>query len=282
MASSTLSPPLSTLVPTQRTRAKRAERSADLLEAASHTSDEVEHRRLLDEVVLLNMGVANALAARYNHRGVSLEDLRQVAYVALVKSAHGFDCTSGHEFLSYAVPTIRGELKRHFRDHGWAVRPPRRIQELQSRIAAADGELCAALGRSPRASEIADHLSVDLDDVVEALSADGCFTPASLDRPVGPDGGTTMGELLGDPDQGQDAAEARVLLGPAVRTLGERDRRILMLRFFRGWTQQEIAEDIGVTQMQVSRLLSRILRELREELSEQDGISPDGRPTPRG
>jgi RNA polymerase sigma-B factor len=283
MVSSTLSPPLPpTQVPGQRGRVQRADRTAEIFDSAARTVDETEHRRLIDEVVVLNMGVANSIAGRYNHRGVSLDDLRQVAYVALVKAAHGYDCTSGHEFLSYAVPTIRGELKRHFRDHGWTVRPPRRIQELQSRIATAEGELSAALGRSPRPSEVADHLAADLDDVLEALSADGCFTPSSLDRPVGLDGNTTMGELIGSDDPGRDAAEARTVLGPAVRRLGQRDRRILMLRFFRGWTQQEIAQDIGVTQMQVSRLLSRILGELREELSEQDDISPNGSSTARG
>jgi RNA polymerase sigma-B factor len=247
-------------------RTTRAEHTAQLLAAASATSDDAERHRLFDEAVMLNMGVANALAARYRHRGVSIEDLRQVAYLALVKAARGFDSASGHEFLSYAVPTIRGEIKRHFRDHGWSVRPPRRIQELQGRIAIADGELSAALGRSPRPVEVADHLGTSLDDVLEALAADGCFTPTSLDRPVGINGETSIGEMLGDEDHGRDAAEARLMLGPAVRSLGDRDRRILMLRFFRGWTQQEIAEDIGVTQMQVSRLLSRILDDLRQEL----------------
>jgi RNA polymerase sigma-B factor len=251
----------------QRTdRPTRAEDTARLLAAASGTIDAAERHRLLDEVVLLNMGVANALAARYRHRGVSIEDLRQVAYMALVKAAQGFDSANGHEFLSYAVPTIRGEIKRHFRDHGWSVRPPRRIQELQGRIATADCELSAELGRSPRPAEVADHLDAPLDDVLEALAANGCFTPTSLDRPVGIDGVTSIGEMLGDEDRGRDAAEARLVLGPVVRNLSERDRRILMLRFFRGWTQQEIAEDIGVTQMQVSRLLSRILTDLRREL----------------
>jgi RNA polymerase sigma-B factor len=252
--------------PRREGRVDRAERTAQLLAATGRTDDERERRRLLDEVVLLNMGVANALAARYRHRGVSIEDLRQVAYVALVKAAHGFDITRGHEFLSYAVPTIRGEIKRHFRDHGWSVRPPRRIQELQGRIATADSVLSAALGRSPRPAEVADHLGAPLDDVLEALAADGCFTPTSLDRPVGVDGETSIGEMLGDDDDARDAAEARLMLGPVVRRLTDRDRRILTLRFFRGWTQQEIAEDIGVTQMQVSRLLSRILADLRQEL----------------
>jgi RNA polymerase sigma-B factor len=255
------------------TRTDRASLTSRLLtdaDLAARTGDDEERAHLLEEVVILNMGVANAVATRYMKRGISLDDLKQVAYVALVKAARGFDAHCGHEFLSYAVPTIRGEIKRHFRDQGWTVRPPRRIQELQIRIATADNELAAKLGRSPRPSELCEHLDVDLDDVIEALSADGCFTPTSLDRPVGVDGDATVGDMLGETDRGRDAAEARVVLRPVVRRLTDRQRRILMLRFFRGWTQQEIAEDIGVTQMQVSRLLSQIMTELRDQLEESD------------
>jgi RNA polymerase sigma-B factor len=251
-------------------RAERADRTEDLLRAAAETDDELERRRLLDEVVVLNMGVANALAARYRSRGIAEEDLKQVAYLALVKAAQGFDCSAGSDFLSYSVPTIRGEIKRHFRDCGWAVRPPRRIQELQSRIAAADTDLSFTLGRSPRPSEIAAYLDESLDDVTEALASDGCFSPTSLDRPVNDEPGTSIGDLMGYVDTGQSAAEARVVLAPVVRRLKERDRRILLLRFFRGWTQAEIAADIGVTLMQVSRLLSRILYDLRQDIG--DGI----------
>ena len=239
-----------------------------LLERAARTEDETERGRLLDEVVVLNMCVASSIALRYRSRGIAVEDLEQVAHLALVRASRGYDASTGHDFLSYAVPTIRGEVKRHFRDHGWTVRPPRRVQELQARISSAESELSFALGRSPRPSELAEHLDESLDAVTEALASDGCFTPASLDRPVGPEGDTTLGELLGDSDSGQGAAEARVVLAPLVRKLSARDRRILELRFFSGWTQQEIAEDIGVTQMQVSRLLSRILGDLRDELAE--------------
>jgi RNA polymerase sigma-B factor len=249
-------------------RAERADRTEELLRRAAGTSDELERRRLLDEVVVLNMGVANALAARYRSRGIAEDDLKQVAYLALVKAAQGFDYASGNDFLSYSVPTIRGEIKRHFRDCGWTVRPPRRIQELQSRIATADTDLSFSLGRSPRPSEIAAYLDESLEEVTEALASDGCFSPASLDRPVDDDAGISIGDLMGFDDAGQSAAEARVALAPAVRQLKERDRRILLLRFFHGWTQAEIASDIGVTQMQVSRLLSRILSDLRRDLGE--------------
>ena len=191
----------------------------------------------------------------------------QAAYVGLVKAALGFDPSFGRDFLSYAVPTVTGEVKRYFRDYGWTVRPPRRVQELQSQISRVSSELSHTLHRSPRPSEVAEFLSVDVDSVIEALAADGCFTPASLDVRVGEDGSTSLGELIGEEDSELGRAETRILLAPAVRRLAPRDRRILELRFFRGWTQEQIAGDIGVTQMQVSRLLGRILVDLRAELS---------------
>ncbi len=247
----------------------RSQMTAELLEQAAETTDEVERRRLLDEVVVLNMGVAESVAARYRARGIPEEDLQQVAFLALTKATRRYDqAAAGGDFLSYAVPTMRGEVRRYFRDQGWTVRPTRRIQELQAAVFAAGEELSATLGRSPRPTEIAAHLEEAIEDVNEALATDGCFQPVSLDRPVqGGDGSTTaLGELLGHDESGWSEVEARVSLGPAVRRLGARDRRILQLRFFEGWTQAQIAEDIGVTQMQVSRLLSRIMRDLREDL----------------
>ena len=252
-------------------RQERSDRTAELLERACTTTCPDERERLLESVVVLNMSVARAVARRFRNKGVPQEDLEQVAFLALTRAARHFDQSLRHDFLSYAVPTIRGELKKHFRDHGWTVRPPRRIQELQGRIMGARGALTQQLGRSPRPSEIARELGEDLDQVLEALSTDGCFAPASLDRPVGEDTGTTLGELVTDEDRGQRAAEARVVLAPLVRRLAERDRRILNMRFFEDLTQQEIADRIGVTQMQVSRLLSRILADLHEDLSGADG-----------
>jgi RNA polymerase sigma-B factor len=257
--------------PTVSARQERSDRTAELLERACTTPCPEERERLLESVVVLNMGVARAVARRFRNKGVPNEDLEQVAFLALTRAARHFDQSLRHDFLSYAVPTIRGELKKHFRDHGWTVRPPRRIQDLQGRIMSARAVLTQRLGRSPRPSEIASELDEDLDQVLEALSTDGCFAPASLDRPVGEDTGTTLGELVSDEDRGQRAAEARVVLGPLVRRLAERDRRILNMRFFEDLTQQEIADRIGVTQMQVSRLLSRILADLHEDLAEADG-----------
>lgn len=224
-----------------------------------------DSRRLTDQLIEANAGVARSMASRYRNRGIDLDDLEQVALLGLTKAAQRFDPDAGHDFLSYAVPTIRGELRRHFRDSGWMVRPPRRVQELQARISRAQHELEPRLGRSPRPSEVAAHLGEELDAVVEALTADGCFMPTSLDGPVG-DGTSSLGDLLGQQDRAIESAEARVVLAPVVRRLSERDRRILQLRFVEERTQQEIAEAVGLTQAQVSRVLTRILGNLRVDL----------------
>jgi RNA polymerase sigma-B factor len=255
---------------TSMSRRQRRDRTARALSAVAETSSERRRQELLDYVVRINMGVARTVAGRYFHRGIDEDDLVQVAYMALTRAARDFDAGRHQDFLSYAVPTIRGELKKHFRDQGWMVRPPRRVQEAQARITRAEGTLSQELGRPVRPSELAAHLDLDLDDVIEALAADGCFAPSSLDRPIvtsGEPGGVSLVDLLGGTDQSTPAAEARVMLAPVVRQLKPRDRRIVYLRFFEQRSQQEIADEIGVTQMQVSRLLARILRDLRRELT---------------
>lgn len=244
----------------------RDSRTRELFALAAGTKSTSRRDELLEQVIVLHLDLAHSEAARYRSRGIPLDDLRQVAALALTKAARGYDVTTGHEFLAYAIPTIRGELRKHFRDHGWMIRPPRRVQELQARINVADGELSARLGRSPTPREIARHLDEDLDSVTEALASDGCFLPTSLDHPTGSDGGSTLGDLLTGSDTDQHACEARLLLGPAISNLGRRDRHILLMRFFEGLTQREIAERIGVTQMQVSRLLTRILGQLRSDM----------------
>ena len=222
---------------------------------------------LEEKAIRLTMPLALSLARRYAGRGLNTEDLEQVALLGLVKAVRGFDPARGREFLAYAVPTIRGEVRRHFRDAGWTVRPPRRIQELQSRLWAAEAELTQTLHRSPTAAEIAEELGVPEEDVIEALSSDGCFAPSSLDAPAADSDSGSLSERLGGLDPEFDRSEARVMLAKAVRSLGERDRLIVQLRFFEGKTQQEIGEEVGVTQMQISRLLSRILAELRESIT---------------
>jgi RNA polymerase sigma-B factor len=241
--------------------------SSRLLEQAARETDPVERKRLQDEVVVLHMGLARAIAARYRGRGIADDDLTQAASMALLKAARNFDPTRGVEFLSYAVVTMKGEVKRQFRDYGWMVRPPRSIQKLQSDVSRADSELTHRLGRSPKVSEVAAYLDVAEEEVLEALSADGCFTPTSLDTPVGSEGSGVLGELIPGDDSAMSEAEARVMLTPAVRALPEREREVLYLRFFKQQTQAQIAEEIGVTQMQVSRILSRVLVKLRGQLA---------------
>lgn len=245
-------------------RAVRTDSIVDGLRDALLESDAHELTRQLIET---NAAVARTMASRYRNRGIDLDDLEQVALLGLTKAAQRFDPAAGHDFLSFAVPTIRGELRRYFRDFGWMVRPPRRVQDLQGRIGTAQGELQMRLGRSPRPSELAVHLGADLADVVEALAADGCFTPTSLDAPVG-DGGSGLGDLLGGDDRALARIEAKVMLDPVVQRLSTRDRTIVRLRFYEERTQQEIAEAVGLTQAQVSRVLTRILADLRSELGD--------------
>ena len=229
---------------------------------------EADAQELTRQLIETNAAVARSMASRYRNRGIDLDDLEQVALLGLTKAAQRFDPSAGHDFLSFAVPTIRGELRRHFRDSGWMVRPPRRVQDLQTRIAGAQEELESQLGRSPRPSEIAAHLEEDTSDVVEALAADGCFTPTSLDAPVAA-GSSSLGDLLGDEDRALAQAEAKVMLDPLMRGLTARDRRIVRLRYYQEQTQQEIADSVGLTQAQVSRVLTRFLADLRVGLVER-------------
>lgn len=238
--------------------------------ARTERVDDPEVRRqAIEEVVLANLGVARGLAAAHRDKGIPREDLEQVACTALVAAAQRFRPEEGRDFLSFAVPTIRGELKRHFRDCGWTVRPPRRVQEIHLQVLAARDRLGKQLDRVPTAAEIAADLGESEQHVAEALRLDGCFAPSSLDQPLGTGGGSaTLGDLLPEGEvHDHEAAEARVMLGPAVRALGNRDRTVVRMRFFDGLTQQEIGEQLGVTQTQVSRILTRITAELRDRLA---------------
>ena len=250
--------------------AERNEVTRSLLEEAATVSG-TERERLIDEVVLLNLRLAESIAKRYSGRGIERDDLIQVANVGLVNAAQRFDPTMGKDFYSFAVPTITGEVKRYFRDHGWAVRPPRRVQELHAAISAATDDIAQTLGTAPTPADLADHLDVDIADILEATASHGCFTASSIDYRGGDGDETPLADALGDDDTGYDRAEAIVALAPLCRRLATRDKRILYLRYFHGWTQQEIAEELGVTQMQVSRLLARILDQLRDRLGDRLG-----------
>jgi RNA polymerase sigma-B factor len=248
----------------RRTRQQRTDSITGQLKAVEPHS--AEAAALSRQLVEANLGVALTIARRFRNRGIDLEDLEQVALLGLTKAAQRFDPSAGHDFMSFAVPTIRGELRRHFRDCGWTIRPPRRVQELQAHISRAREELEQLLLRSPRPSEIAQHLDEDVDAVVEALAADGYFKPTSLDAPVG-ENQTPLHELIGHEEIALAAAEARVVLQPLIAQLSARDRRVLQLRFFEERTQQQIADDIGLTQAQVSRILRRILSTLKSSMA---------------
>jgi RNA polymerase sigma-B factor len=254
-----------------RSRDERRCRTNALLERAKECGP-AERSRLLDEVIVSNMTVAKSIARRYRGRGVPAEDLEQVACLALVRAADRYDPTKADDFLTFAVPTIQGEVKRYFRDHGWVVRPPRAVQEAQALI---NRHLMRADGRDHTPAELAEQLDLPLSVVDAALQAQGCFSPVSLDQPR--DDGEPGGERLvaGDSFQEYEAAEARVLLRSLTRELRPRDRLILYLRFVEGRTQAEIGEELGVTQMQVSRLLTRILDEMRRRAQDSEDATSD-------
>jgi RNA polymerase sigma-B factor len=241
-----------------------SERTHDLLRLAADAED-AERAEILQEVVLLNLGIAERAARRYRNRGVPEEDLLQVARLGLVKAAYGFDASKGATFLGYAIPTVLGELRRYFRDKAWMVRPPRRIQELQAELSER-AEHCAQLhGHLATRDELADSTGRRAFEVGEAMAADGCYMPRSLDWDAGD--GPSLGEVVGQPEHGFEQVEAIEAIQGAVRQLSPRERRLIYLRFFEEQTQAEIAKEFGVTQMQISRLLRRVLGRMRDRLA---------------
>lgn len=246
--------------------ARRRAETARLLARARATGGE-DRARYENDVVRLNLGVAADVARRYHGRGVPDDDIDQVACLGMVKAVRGFDPTLGDDFLSFAVPTVRGEIRRYFRDAGWTVRPPRSVQEVQSRVAAAEDELRQRLGRDPRPSEVAVHLDVPLTLVLDSLRATGCFSPMSLDAPHPGGEEETARDTLGDLDPAFATAEARLAIAPLMRDLSERDRTIIEMRYFDNRTQAEIGAEVGISQEQVSRLIAAILVRLRARMA---------------
>ena len=225
---------------------------------------------LREELVTAHIGLAEYLARRFTNRGEPLDDLVQVASLGLLKAVDRFDPERGLEFSTYATPTIVGELKRHFRDKGWAVRVPRRVQELHLRLGSVVSVLSQELGRSPTIGEIAQAASVSEEDVLEAIEAGHAYRFTSLDAPSGSDDEGTLATQLGEEDQALIDSEHRVALSPLIARFPPRERTILHLRFFEGLTQSEIAGRLGISQMHVSRLLARSLAQLRAS-AEDDG-----------
>ncbi len=227
-------------------------------------------RRLRDELVEEHIPLARFLARRFDHRGEPSDDLLQVALLGLLKAVERFDPDRGLQFSTFATPTIVGELKRHFRDKGWAVRVPRRMQELHLQLANAVGTLTQELGHSPTPGDVAARLGVSEEAVLEAMEAGGLYRLTSLD-------GTTSGDedsaelttMIGEDDRGYERVEQRSQLYELLGTLPERERAIVYLRFFDGLTQSEIATRVGISQMHVSRLLARSVEQLRGRVLEE-------------
>ena len=248
-------------------REERSVRTAELLSRRATVDTLEEKRAITSEIVEVNRAVAIALARRYKGRGVAFDDLCQTAFEGLTKAVVRFDSDRSEDLLTFAVPTIRGELLRHFRDHAWTVRPPRRVQELRHQISGINEQLRGQLGHEPTSSEIADHLGLEESAVVEAMRAGDCYQPLSLAQPTSGTSQLTLADVLCDEDDWNDLSDAKVSLIPAVRRLSERDRRILYLRFFEDLTQAEIGAELGISQMQVSRLLLSVLGRLRAEIA---------------
>jgi RNA polymerase sigma-B factor len=243
---------------------RRRTRSRTMLAAARRLPAGPARDRLLSEVVLVNRAVAEAVAARFGGRGVPREDLRQTAYEGLTKAVRRFDPGRGEDLLTFAVPTIRGEVLRWFRDQAWTVRPPRGLQELHTRVVESRERLTAALGREPRREEVAADLSVPLEEYDEAVGLPGRGRPASLDQPL-PRGPGTVGDVV--PDRSPPPpVEERADLAPLLRRMPPADRELLRLRFAEDLTQAEIGRRLGLGQRQVSRRLERVLGVLRRGL----------------
>lgn len=219
-----------------------------------------------EELITSHLGLAQQLARRFLHRGEPLEDLEQVASLALVKAVDRFDPGRGVDFAAFATRTVIGELKRHFRDKGWAVRASRRVQELYLELGHATSALVQELGRSPTVAELARTTGASEEAVLEAIEAGQGYRAASIDATESED--DPLAARLGSSDTRFDSVDDRLVLGPALQTLPAREQSILRMRFVDGLTQSEIAAEVGVSQMHVSRLLTSSLEKLRERIAQ--------------
>jgi RNA polymerase sigma-B factor len=226
-------------------------------------------RRLRDALISDHLGLAIALARRFAGRGEAVEDLEQIATLGLLKAVERFEPERGLAFSTFATPTISGEIKRHFRDRSWSIRVPRALQELGLRLTATVADLTNDLGRSPTLNEIAEQLEVDPEAVLEAMEANRAYATQSLDAQM-PGDDRSLGDTIGGEEPGMDDVEVKMVVGDLLATLPEREQTILRLRFFDGLTQTEIASQVGISQMHVSRLLTRSLETLRRDVNEQN------------
>jgi RNA polymerase sigma-B factor len=241
-----------------------------LLEIRELPADAPRRQELRKRAIELALPLAEQLARRYANRGQSADDLFQVASLGLVKAIDGFNPEFGHRFVSYAIPTVLGELRRYFRDKTWGVRVPRRLQELRLELAKATEALTQLLDRSPTIGELAEYLDADEEEIIEAETASRGYRPISLYHPLGEndESGGELVDVLGAEDGDLELVDLHASLPPMLATLPAREQRIIALRFFGNLTQSEIAQQIGISQMHVSRLLTRALATLRSSLTD--------------
>jgi RNA polymerase sigma-B factor len=252
----------------EATRQRSAELFTELRDDGAHEQTREAAR---ESLVHLHLPLVEHCARRFRNRGEPFEDLVQVGTIGLLKSIDRFDLERGVEFSTYATPTIIGEIKRYFRDKGWAIRVPRRLQELRMQIGAASAELTQDLGRSPTPRELALRIDCSVEEILEGIESSNAYSTLSLDATdESEDGAATMLDAIGIDDENLEHVEIRESIKPLLDRLDAREKRILLLRFFKNMTQSQIAEEIGVSQMHVSRLLSRTLEQLRSSL-EDDG-----------
>jgi RNA polymerase sigma-B factor len=254
--------------PVERALEASKRRSADLFVVLGN-GDQQARTTARDELVHLHLPLVEHCARRFRNRGEPFEDLLQVGTIGLLKSIDRFDSDRGLEFSTYATPTVIGEIKRYFRDKGWAIRVPRRLQELRTQIGAATAELNQSLGRSPTPRELAETIGCSVEDIIEGIESSNAYSTLSLDaNDDSEDGGGSLLDSIGIEDENLEHVEIRESLKPLLDALAPREKKILLLRFFKNRTQTQIAEEIGVSQMHVSRLLTRTLDRLRAALEQ--------------
>jgi RNA polymerase sigma-B factor len=260
-------PPPGPLTGVELTRARSAALFVQLRDEETSAGGREDARHAL---VRLHLPLVEHCARRFRNRGEPFEDLVQVGTIGLIKAVDRFDSDRGVEFSTYATPTIIGEIKRYFRDKGWAIRVPRRLQELRMQIASATAELTQSLGRSPTPRELAGAIGCSVEEIVEGIESSNAYSTLSLDASDDNDdnGAASMLDALGVEDAGLEHVEIRESIKPLIDQLEPREKKILLLRFFKNMTQSQIADEIGVSQMHVSRLLNRTLAQLRESLGD--------------
>lgn len=242
------------------------QKTKELFKRYKETGDE----QAREQLVLAHLNLARFLASKFKNRGESLDDLVQVATIGLIKAIDRFDISRGLEFTTFATPTIMGEIKRHFRDKGWSVRVPRRLQELSAKVTQVSDKLTEKLQRSPSVDEIAQAMGVSVDEVLEAMESAHAYSSVSLDVPQGDDDDGTQSSTVIDKyalvDEDLESSDDRIVLEQAIKDFSEREQQIIRMRFLEGFTQVEIAQKLQISQVQVSRLLRKTLQKFQEKL----------------